>query len=88
MELFKYSCTGNDFILLQEATGYDGSELARVLCPRRTSLGADGLIVLEPKTEKRVHVIHYEPNGERTFCVNALRAAAHRLQMSFGYYLP
>ena len=49
----KMSATGNDFILIDNKNGeldardLDYSEIARDLCQRRVSIGADGLLVLE-----------------------------------------
>lgn len=70
----KLSASGNDFVLVDGREGLPcpASELAERVCPRQTSIGADGLIVVE---EDGV-VGHYEPDGSQTFCLNGLRAAA------------
>ena len=50
LEFFKYSGAGNDFILLDcrvAAPSGDPSVLAKALCRRGRSVGADGLILLE-----------------------------------------
>ena len=47
----KYSGAGNDFIILDARDGEpvgDPSALAKALCRRGRSVGADGLIVVEP----------------------------------------
>ncbi|MGE0707442.1 MAG: diaminopimelate epimerase [Planctomycetota bacterium] len=74
----KLTAAGNDFILVDARDGLPCSpaELARRLCPRQVSLGADGLLVLEPPSDAELEVSHYEPDGGRTFCLNGVRAAA------------
>lgn len=72
----RLSAAGNDFLLLDGRYGLPrcAAKLARELCPRRTALGADGLLVVDGGTPWEV--AHYEPSGERTFCLNGVRAAA------------
>lgn len=55
MRFYKYCGAGNDFVLVEN---FDGalasahySELARRLCDRHFSVGADGLMILEPPTD-------------------------------------
>ena len=50
MEYWKYSGAGNDFVLLDNRDGRlcDYPSLARSLCDRKSGIGADGLIVIEP----------------------------------------
>lgn len=71
----KLDASGNDFVLVDGRAGLpaDRAELARDLCRRRRSVGADGLIVVEPGPTRELTVAHYEPDGARTFCLNALR---------------
>lgn len=73
----KVSATGNDFLLLR-ATGLPepAPALARRLCDRRRSLGADGLVTLRRRRDGAWRVVHLEPDGARTFCLNALRGVA------------
>jgi diaminopimelate epimerase len=72
----KLSACGNDFVLVEASRRTrDPKALARRLCQRRRSLGADGLLVVSP-VDPGWAVLHYEPDGERTFCLNALRAVA------------
>lgn len=70
----KLSASGNDFVLVDGRQGLPcpASELAERVCPRQTSIGADGLLVVRDDNE----VSHYEPDGSETFCLNGLRAAA------------
>lgn len=76
----KLTASGNDFVLVDGRKGLPrpAAELAELLCPRQTSVGADGLLVLE---EDEL-VSHYEPDGSQTFCLNGLRAAASWLVAS------
>lgn len=78
----KMSGAGNDFILINAPRARfvrDPSNLALALCPRRTSVGADGLILVEP-SERRdadVRVRFWNPDGGETeTCGNGTRCAA------------
>lgn len=74
LSFVKVSATGNDFLLLPGARlPAPAPELARRLCDRRRSLGADGLITLRRRRAGGWAVAHWEPDGARTFCLNALR---------------
>ncbi len=78
----KITAAGNDFVLLdgRQPASQPACELARDLCPRRLSVGADGLLVVSPGHEEdgspRWEVVHHEPDGGRTFCLNGVRGAA------------
>lgn len=57
----------------------DPGKLAVALCPRRTSVGADGLILIEPSERKDadVRVRFWNPDGgEAETCGNGTRCAA------------
>lgn len=76
------SGAGNDFILTSGPVaklGRDPAELARLLCPRRTGVGADGLVVVEPsdRGDADVRVRFWNPDGgEPETCGNGTRCAA------------
>ncbi|UCF19410.1 MAG: diaminopimelate epimerase [Gemmatimonadota bacterium] len=77
----KMSGAGNDFILVDGAANPIArpGELARTLCPRRTSVGGDGLITVEPsqRSDAHVRVRFYNPDGQETeTCGNGTRCAA------------
>ncbi|MFA5137593.1 MAG: diaminopimelate epimerase [Elusimicrobiota bacterium] len=89
LRFVKMSGAGNDFILLRgKVTGLPA--LAKRLCPRRSSIGADGLLVMYeistrvrrlPKGHGAVpHPRHgfryYNADGSRAFCANGCRCAA------------
>jgi len=55
----KYSGAGNDFIILdarQEEPAGDPSALAKALCRRGRSVGADGLIVVDDVYERSIAI--------------------------------
>lgn len=75
----KLSGAGNDFILLKSARlpgGLSGPALARRLCPRRSSVGADGLLVARRGPAGARELEYYNADGSRAFCANGCRAAA------------
>ncbi|MBX6342756.1 MAG: diaminopimelate epimerase [Thermomicrobiaceae bacterium] len=75
----KLSGAGNDFIALAEADcrGYDLPALARALCARALSLGADGLIVVGPADGNAARIRFYNPDGSLAeMCGNGSRCAA------------
>jgi diaminopimelate epimerase len=76
----KMSGAGNDFIVLgpEQITGL-GDDLAgwiRRICRRRLSVGADGLLLVEPAGDNRVKVRFHNPDGSQAFCANGSRCAA------------
>jgi len=78
----KMSGAGNDFILINTASARfvpKPSDLAIALCPRRTSVGADGLILVAASERKDadVRVRFWNPDGGETeTCGNGTRCAA------------
>src|SRR5690349_5197083 len=81
MELtfIKAEAGGNDFVLVDARRGLPSApeRLARELCHRRRSVGADGLVLVHGVQAGRpLEVVHLEPDGARTFCLNAVRAVA------------
>lgn len=91
IRFWKYSASANDFVLLDNRDGsWDGvvSELARRMCLRRFSVGADGLILMGLSDLSDVRVRYFNPDGkEFQTCGNGGRCAArfashHILQKS------
>lgn len=75
IEFSKMSGAGNDFIVLGPAYSVlktEAPELARRLCPRRTSVGADGLIIVERSDGLLMHY-HNSDGSEASFCGNGAR---------------
>jgi diaminopimelate epimerase len=77
----KMSGSGNDFIIIanlkQDLTVSDYPQLARQLCRRKLSVGADGLILLEPSNQADFKWRFYNSDGSRAeMCGNGARCAA------------
>ncbi len=77
----KFSGSGNDFILIDNRRGAIAStrlkSLAVQLCRRSLSVGADGLIVIEPSDRADFKWQFFNSDGSRAgFCGNGARCAA------------
>ena len=78
----KMEGAGNDFVLINAAKGSldaDPGKLALAICARRTSIGADGLILVGPseRSDADVQVRFWNPDGsEPATCLNGTRCAA------------
>ena len=78
----KMEGAGNDFILINTARPPDIADpgrLAHQVCARRTSVGADGLILVGPsqRPDAIVRVRFWNPDGQETAtCGNGTRCAA------------
>jgi diaminopimelate epimerase len=80
IEFTKMAGAGNDFVVLGPAyiglTGR-GPELARHLCRRRASVGADGLIVVDDKAEE-IFMHYFNRDGSKAdFCGNGARCLVY-----------
>lgn len=78
MKFWKLQGIGNDFIAIDgrydniENNNY--SELAKKVCHRRFSVGADGLLVVKNSDVADVEMIYYNSDGSRaSMCGNGLR---------------
>lgn len=72
----KMTGAGNDFIFLGpafEGLKEQGQELARKLCERRKSVGADGLIIVEDAGETLFMRYYNSDGSEADFCGNGAR---------------
>ena len=76
----KMSGAGNDFIVIDNRRGRigpDAAELARRVCRRRLSLGADGLILIETDPEVDFRWRFFNSDGSPAeMCGNGARCAA------------
>jgi diaminopimelate epimerase len=76
----KMSGAGNDFLVLgPEARASIGIEMGawvRAVCRHGLSVGADGVLVVEPAGKDRVRVRFFNPDGSDAFCGNGSRCAA------------
>lgn len=76
MHITKMHGLGNDFII---STPFEGSyeAAARALCKRRTSVGADGLIIIEPSEVADMKMRIFNSDGsEAEMCGNGIRCFA------------
>ncbi|MDX1775689.1 MAG: diaminopimelate epimerase [Desulfobulbales bacterium] len=77
----KMSGTGNDFIIIDHRTPFipenDQPEFARLVCRRRFSVGADGLILIEKSGSADFSWRFYNGDGSKAeMCGNGARCAA------------
>ena len=78
MKFLKYHGCGNDFIVCEYQDGYDYSKVTPKICNRYTGIGADTLIVVEPKTPR---IWFYNADGTfAPMCGNGIRCAAAYLK--------
>lgn len=76
MQITKMHGLGNDFIISMPFNG-SYADAARALCKRRTSVGADGLIIVEPSQVADVRMRIFNADGsEAEMCGNGIRCFA------------
>ncbi len=82
---------GNDFILIDNRSGQVRPEtmpdLVRRISVRALSVGADGIILLEPSRVGDFRATFYNPDGQTTFCGNGGRCVS-RLAYLMGLVGP
>lgn len=81
MYFWKYQGAGNDFIMLdqREQTWLTRANTAQIerLCDRHFGVGADGLILLQPKEGYDFEMVYFNADGrESTLCGNGGRCVA------------
>ena len=77
MFISKYSGNGNDFLIFHTFTKQDYSNLAKEICHRNNSLGADGLVVIYPNEKFDFEWDFYNNDGSiANMCGNASRCAS------------
>jgi len=80
MEFTKMSGTGNDFIVIDSfhrSFDIDWPRFARTYCPRKISVGADGVLVLSPSDVADFTYRIFNADGsEAEMCGNGARCAA------------
>jgi diaminopimelate epimerase len=72
----KFQGAGNDFIMIDNRDGAFAASRERIaaMCARRRSIGADGLILVEPSTKAAVRMRYYNADGgEVEMCGNGAR---------------
>jgi diaminopimelate epimerase len=86
IHFYKYQGTGNDFVILDNRDWAYSSlsrEQVRFLCDRRFGIGADGLMLLNPKLDYDFEMKYYNADGrESTMCGNG-----GRCMVKFAYHL-
>src|SRR5580658_274332 len=82
----KAHACGNDFLIVEEAfAGRDHAALARKLCSRNTSIGADGIEFLERRAGDEFFLRLFNADGsEAELSGNGTRCVAAWLAMSDG----
>ena len=81
IEFYKFSGSGNDFILIDNMDGSlqvgDLNAFAKSVCERKVSVGADGLIIIEPSDKVDFRWRFFNADGsEPGMCGNGGRCAA------------
>jgi diaminopimelate epimerase len=80
VKIVKISGAGNDFVVIgPDEAAILGTGLAgwtRRVCRRGLSVGADGVLVVEPSRKGHVRVRFLNPDGAEAFCGNGSRCAA------------
>ena len=86
MEFVKAHACGNDFLVIEEAlAGRRHAELARRLCARNTSVGADGIEFLERRADGEFFLRLFNADGsEAELSGNGTRCVAAWLAKSEG----
>jgi diaminopimelate epimerase len=78
LEFFKMSGAGNDFVVFDNRSRSitEPEALTRAICTRRLSVGADGLILIEPSARATFRMRYFNSDGSSAFCANGTRCAA------------
>lgn len=85
VKFWKYSATGNDFIVFDDREGETPALNWEALCHRETGLGADGILLLG-KSDKADFKMTYlnADGGEVEMCGNGGRAISHFAKNELG----
>jgi diaminopimelate epimerase len=77
IQFVKFQATGNDFIILDGRNQEYSSLPVAQMCNRKFGIGADGLMIIQPKEGYDFEMIYYNSDGNKsTMCGNGGRAIA------------
>lgn len=79
IKFYKMMASGNDFIVIDNRAGIvkQPKKLVKKLSPRRTSVGADGVLLMEPSAQYDIKMRIVNADGsEAEMCGNGARCAA------------
>jgi diaminopimelate epimerase len=79
LEFTKMAGGGNDFVIIDNRNGRvtDAVELTKKICTAHLSVGADGLILIEPSPRADFRMRYFNNDGSGgEFCANGTRCAA------------
>lgn len=84
LKFVKYVGAGNDFVIInnidKKISPKTYSEIAKKLCQQKFSIGADGLLIIEPslKSNCEFKMVYYNSDGSRaSMCGNGARCIVH-----------
>jgi diaminopimelate epimerase len=79
LKFTKYSATGNDFILIdnrEPGLTEKDADLFKNICERRTSVGADGVLLINKHSQYDFELRYFNADGSEAECGNGARSAA------------
>lgn len=77
IEFWKMSGAGNDFVLIEDRNYCTDilCSMAKKLCRRRLSIGADGLLAVCRLENGNIRMRYFNPDGTEAFCGNGSRCS-------------
>jgi len=77
LELHLAAAAGNAFgyLWMDEAKDWAGEDYAKILCPRGSGFGLDGLFLMQRPDGGPWVLEHWDTDGSKSFCSNGSRAA-------------